>query len=59
MFTKLVLWNRRRLFNKAYRILRREADRHQNAEHDMYFVAVNESHVIMSCANCPELQPLP
>lgn len=51
-------WRRghhRRQFIKAYKILRKTADRHRVAGHDVEFTAVNESHVIMRCSSCPDL----
>lgn len=54
---KFLKWNRRRRFNKAYMILRKEADRHKKADHMMEFKAVNESYIEMRCYQCPNLQP--
>lgn len=48
---------RRRQFNKAYRILRREHERHLTADHLAEFEAVNESYLLLRCTECPELLP--
>lgn len=45
---------RRRKFNKAYKILRNEAEHHTKAGHMMDFRAVNESFIIMQCTACPD-----
>ena len=58
MWVKLVRWNRRRLFNKAYKILRNEAEWHKKAGHAVWFSAVNEAHFELRCVNCPDLQPI-
>jgi hypothetical protein len=50
-------WYRRRRYIKAYRILRKEAERHSRAGHDTVFVAVNEALMLLDCRNCPELLP--
>lgn len=57
MKLKFLRWNRRRRFIKAYRILRNNVERHKVAGHDIEFMAINESLVVMRCENCPELQP--
>lgn len=57
MFKKLIKWNRRRRFVRAYVILRDEALRHTEAGHNMHFTAVNESHMVIHCIDCPELSP--
>lgn len=57
MFTKMRKARRRRRFVKAYRILRKEADRHIQADHPMEFKAINESCLIMRCYPCPDLNP--
>lgn len=50
-------WWRRRRFNKAYKILQKEAERHSAANHSMDFRVVNESWVYMICQGCPDHQP--
>lgn len=50
-------WLRRRKFNKAYKVLRNEAERHKKAGHNTEFVAVNEALITLVCRDCPELLP--
>lgn len=52
-------WRRRRQFLKAYRILRNIAEDHVNAGHKMHFMAINESHIQMTCRDCPYYENLP
>lgn len=54
----LIKWWYRRRFQKAYRILEGLASRHRDAGHEMYFNAVNEADLHLSCVKCPEFQPL-
>lgn len=57
MKKKLIKWNRQRRFIKAYRILRNESERHRGSGHDVRFEAVNQSHIMLECINCPCLNP--
>lgn len=50
-------WWRRRRWNKAVKILTREAQRHVDANHSMDFTAVNEGYLLMICRGCKDLQP--
>jgi hypothetical protein len=45
-------WRRWR-FVRAYLVLRREADRHKAAGHDVEFTAVSEAHLVLRCHGCP------
>ena len=58
MIERLIKWNRRRRFLKAYVILRNESERHRGAGHDVKFEAVSESYIVLECTRCPELQPI-
>lgn len=48
-------WRNRRRFQKAYIILRKQADRHEAANHIVEFVAANESYIMLRCTSCPDL----
>lgn len=53
--TSRVVWHlRRRKFVRAYKVLRDVADRHKAAGHDVEFIAVNESRVLLMCHRCPD-----
>lgn len=50
-------WNHKRLFLKAYRILRNESERHTAAGHQMTYEALDTNHVRMECVRCPNHYP--
>lgn len=54
MRKKLLAKYREEKFAIAHRILRKAAERHGAAGHDVNFEAVNESHVRLECINCPD-----
>jgi hypothetical protein len=52
----MIKWYRRRRFIKAYKILRSEAERHLSRYHFTEFDAVNESHIVLLCHDCPDFK---
>lgn len=47
-------WWQRRKFDRAYMTLRRVADRHKEAQHDVEFIAVNEARIVLICHTCDD-----
>lgn len=57
--SRVVRHLRRRKFIRAYKVLRDVAERHRADGHDVEFIAVNESHVLLMCHCCPEFASKP
>ena len=57
--SRVVRHLRRRRFVRAYYVLRDEAARHKAAGHDVEFIAVNESRILLMCHGCPDFPSTP
>lgn len=52
--TRFNKWRRQRRVVRAYKLLKKEWLLHEQAGHDVQFIAVNGSHMSLRCNGCPD-----